>query len=421
MATHTPDEPTNTDTDGIVQLGKDSNDKTQIVNANPNVDSNGKEAFKTVFGETPIVIKRPTTLVNVVYGKGTAKIIETTANGGTITSSESMLIASSSVNPIGTAKVESEHAVRYTPGEEFYSYFSVLFADGVIGANQFSGPYSETDGFIIGFKGTQFCIIRRDNSVDFPTNQEDFNKDKLDGTGKSEFTLDPTKLNQFRITFGWLGTSNIYFQVFTAEKGWVFFHEIQIAGTQTTPHIRVPYLPVTLEVTKTSGITDVIAKSGSWNSGIMGEATIGISDILHSESIPETSLASGTETPLISLRGLDTLNGVKNRIEVVLLHWSLASDGVKPVRFRIYRNSVLAGGAWTPHEAGISVIEVNTTATLTTPGDEILPSTLGRTDSKDLNIEHLRIDIHRGDTITITALSSNPSDVLTGIAWREEF
>ena len=421
MGVRTPDEPTNTDTDAIIVMGKDSKGFTQIVNANPNIDSTGKEAFKTVFGETPVVVKRPTTLVNVIYGKGTAKIIETTDNGGTITSSESMLVASSSVNPIGAAKVESEHAVRYTPGEEFYAYFSVLFAAGIIGADQFSGPYSETDGFLIGFKGTQFCIIRRDNSVDFQTNQDDFNKDKLDGTGKSGYTLVSTNLNQFRITFGWLGTSNIFFQIYTATKGWVNFHEIQIAGTQTTPHIRVPYLPITLEVTKTSGITDVIAKSGSWNSGIMGETTIGISDIQHSESIDETALAATVEKPLISLRGLQTLNGIKNRIEVILLHWSLAADGVKPVRFRLYRNSVLAGGAWNPHEAGVSVIEVNKTATLTTPGDEILPSTLGRADSKDLNIEHLRIDIHRGDIITITALSSNPSDVLTGIAWREEF
>lgn len=366
-------------------------------------------------------MKNPTSLVNVVYGIGTAKIIQTVANGGTITSSESMLVASSGVATNGSARVESEHNVRYTPAEEFYAYFSVLFAAGVVGANQLCGPLSETDGFAVGFKGTQFLLIRRNNSVDIPVNQADFNKDKLDGTGRSGFTLDPTMLNQFRVTFGWLGSSNIFFQVYTATKGWVFFHEIQIAGTEVTPHIRIPYLPVSLDVTKTSGTTDVIAKSASWNAGIMGTAPVGVSDKLHSLSIPETAIIGGAETHLVSLRGLQTLNGIINRLEIILLHWSVAAEGTKPAGFKIYRDSVLAGGTWNDHQTGVSVIEQNLTATISTPGEEILPTTTSKSGSKDLNIQHLRIDIHRGDIITITALSSNGSDVLTGIAWRETF
>lgn len=384
-------------------------------------DSSCKETFSTVFGETPTVTKHPTTLVNVVYGKATAKLIETVDNGGTITDEDSMLVATSSTAIDGLARVESEHAVRYTPGEEFYCYFTSLYTAGVAGATQLIGPFSDTDGFAIGFNGADFGILHRSGSVDTFITQADWNRDILDGHGKSGYLLDTSKLVQFRITFGWLGSSNIFFQIYTATQGWIFFHEIEVAGTLIVPHILVPYLPICLEVKKTSGETNIIAKTGSWNGGIMGRTVTGVSDLLHAESVPEQTISAGVETHLISLRGLATLNGIVNRIEAIILHWSVAADGTKPALFRMYKNSTLTGGVWSNHETDVSIMEINTTATVSVNGEEVLPTSTARQGSKDLDIEHLRIDIHKNDSITITAISTNNSDVLTGIAWREDF
>ena len=113
-------------------------------------------------------------------------------------------------------------------------------------------------------------------------------------------------------------------------------------------------------------------------------------------------------------------NSVVNRIESVLLHWSVVSDGTKSVIYRIYKNATIVAGTFADHESGISVMEVNTTNTIT-DGSVHLGTTTSKEDSKDLDIEHLRMDLHKTNSYTITAESANASDVSTILTWREDF
>ena len=107
-------------------------------------------------------------------------------------------------------------------------------------------------------------------------------------------------------------------------------------------------------------------------------------------------------------------------LKSVLLHWSVVSEGTKPVTFKIYRNGTIVGGTFSDHETDVSVIEKNTTNTIT-GGDIEVGTATGKSGSKDLDLEHLRMDLHKNDSYTITALSANASDVSTIITWREEF
>ncbi len=422
MVTQTPDDPVSTLTQGIGILGKRKSDNTlQFLSSIPTQeDIAGRTAFNTVFGEQITATKLTTVMVNAVYGINIAKILTTVANGGTVTNGDSMLTVTSSTATDGAALVESEHAVRYRAGEEFYAYFTALFTTGVTGSQQFCGCISSTDGFAVGYDDTDFMICYRNGGSNTIIPQSSFNLDKMDGTGASGYTIDPTKLNLYRITFGWLGSANIVFQHFTAAQNWIPFHEIQVAGTLITPHIVVPYLPMALEVIKTSGATSIIAKSGSWNAGVMGQPTTGISDKLHAEGTSIVTLTGGVETPIITIRSLATLNSIVNRIEVILLHWSVVSEGTKPTIYKIYKNATIDSGDFTNHETNVSVIEFSVNSTIT-GGDLELGTATSKTGSNDLDVEHLRLDLHKGDNYTITAESANASDVCTTITWREEF
>jgi hypothetical protein len=87
------------------------------------------------------------------------------------------------------------------------------------------------------------------------TYQEDFNIDKLDGTGPSEVNLDTTKLNVYQINFRWLGAGEIRFAVEDPNNGnMVFFHHIHYTNRERVVHLDNPSLKVGYVVANTSGI-----------------------------------------------------------------------------------------------------------------------------------------------------------------------
>lgn len=75
------------------------------------------------------------------------------------------------------------------------------------------------------------------------TFQEDFNLDKLDGTGYSGVTLDPSKLNVYQINFRWLGAGEIRYAIENPLNGdMFFFHHEHYSNRNETPHLENPSL-----------------------------------------------------------------------------------------------------------------------------------------------------------------------------------
>lgn len=382
-------------------------------------DNTGKEGSNTVFKDSITAPRLPEIMTNFIYGKDVAEITETVANGGAITIEDSMIKVSTSTATDGAANVSSIHSVRYRPGCEFYAFFTARFSAGVAGATQLCGPVNDSNGFALGMDGTDFIILRKDNSTDHKEKQGTFNRDNLDGTGSTRFTLIPTNLNLYRITFGWLGVASIYFEVMEPDGSWLLFHVMQVSGKLTQPHIGIPYLPISLDVTKTSGDTDVTAFSGSWNAGIVGQPSK-VGDKLNATAALDTAyLFANGEQHIITIHAKTTFNSTTNKIESVIQHLTLATDGTKNVLFRVYQNATITTPSYADVDTTFSMMEVDTSATIS-GGKFLLPSVLGKTDSKDLDIEHLQINQHPDDTITVTAESAGNSDVTVGLAWDEK-
>ena len=86
------------------------------------------------------------------------------------------------------------------------------------------------------------------------TYREDFNIDKLDGTGPSGVDLDFTKLNIWQINFRWLGAGEMRFAVEDPNDGnMIFFHHIHYSNRQTTVHLDNPSLKVGYVVADLAG------------------------------------------------------------------------------------------------------------------------------------------------------------------------
>jgi hypothetical protein len=112
--------------------------------------------------------------------------------------------------------------------------------------NARNGVYFESDGT------TLYAVTRSDASgsvVSTRTAQSSWNVDKLDGTGASGFTADPTKMQVFYLEYH---SSMIRFGV-KIEDELVYVHEVYCSNTSATACLNSKDLPLRFEIENTAG------------------------------------------------------------------------------------------------------------------------------------------------------------------------
>jgi hypothetical protein len=365
----------------------------------------------TIFGEQIVTVQHASLLESFQYHINTKTIMTTVTNGGTVTQNDSMAILSSSTATNGSARIETKKRLRYRPGSEGYAIFTTLFENGgVAGATQFAGIFDNTDGYFLGFNGTDFCVGRRKDSVNYLTT--DVNQDFL-------AKYDPTKLNIFVIKYAWLGTTPITFYWLDNSGKWIQIKRLDIANTLTAPSISNPQLPMAVEVIKTSGASDIVIKTGSWNCGTSQEnPDIGNSDF----SWRASATGVTTENVLVNFRNKTTFQGVTNKVRITLLYMSGSSDGTKPASIKVYKNLAIGGTpSWSSRDSN-SIMEIDTAGTVT-PNINALEFSLelGKTDSIAIELFKLDIHIDPTETLTVTGESANASDLVFFLRWHEQF
>ena len=224
-------------------------------------------------------------------------ITNTTASGGSATITNGHARYRSGTNATGAAKGVSVYSCKYRPAHEQYAYFTAAFTTGAANSYQRIGLYDSNNGFFIGYEGTGFGVTLRSNAVDTFIARASWNGDPLDGSAGSKFTrggvpeaINLGYSNLYRIRFAWLGSANILFEVFSPDSGWILFHNIRVPNSQLDPSIRNPNLPMTIDVAKTSGASDLSIYTACWGAGTT-------SDVFPiNETLNEYSLAKLTRS-----------------------------------------------------------------------------------------------------------------------------
>lgn len=199
----------------------------------------------------------------------------TTGSGtASATGSGSSLFQAGTVLGASSSKAVSVYNVSYRAGNEIYSQFTASFTNSSPTGYMRIGLYDASNGFFIGNNGSGFGVTKRASGSDTFTVQTSFNTDTLSGGGSSKFTrngvpeaINWSYANLFRIRFAWLGSANIYFEVFSPDGQWVIFHNIRQPNTSATPSIANPNLPMTVEVARTSGSTNLTIGTACWSAG----------------------------------------------------------------------------------------------------------------------------------------------------------
>lgn len=169
-----------------------------------------------------------------------------------------------------------------------------------------NGTFNVTSTATVTFTSAQ--LQQGVAQTEYWTPQEEFNLDKLDGTGYSGITLDPSKLNVYQINFRWLGAGEQRYAIENPLNGdMMFFHHEHYSNRNTVPHLDNPSLKLGYVAANLTGATSgVVTTRGA---SMMGAVEGITAQTRHSYS------ASGSRTDSMNTPGnLYHILSIKNRL-----------------------------------------------------------------------------------------------------------
>lgn len=385
------------------------------------------QPFISIYGIEETEVHDDDVSTQFQYNIADSIITTTNVDGGFVTTFTSMAIITTSGAAGANAGIESKSNLEYRSGHEAYAYFSAAFT-GTAATNttQFIGLFDDENGFAVGLNGTSFGVLKRNDSADAFIPQTSFNGDKLNGTDKLNFTYNRTKLNVFRIGYGWLGASIIKFQILASGGQWITFHTIKQPNSSATSSILNPMLPLRAQVIDSAGGNQLELRTASWNSGIVGMQSVVANryfSVNNSLTVPNL-----VESHVLTIRNKTTFQSEPNKVNLRIAQWAgVGTDNADAsIQFRLYKNATVTGTAFSDVNTDDSVTELSTVGTfVASTGLElgIIPThSRGNGFALFMPLHVFNIVLFPGDTLTLTALSlSGNAPIIGTVAWCEGF
>jgi hypothetical protein len=304
---------------------------------------------------------------------------DTLISGGTVTHLADKAAAHMEVTSTVGSKVihQTKYYHHYMPGKSQALLSSIRFGAAVAGIRKRTGLFDDKNGIFFeqDTSGTLAFNIRSytSGSADDSTNrvtQDNWNVDKCDGTGASEFDLDITKTQLFFTDFQWLGVGRVRCG-FVHNGVFVVAHEFYNSNIKDEVYMSTPNLPVRCEIENVSasvaGDIDQICSTVLSEGGYV-EA--GQDWGLASPSL--RSLTNGATLPILAIRLKNAFRTYDNRMIARLMNTDIltTSENIKFSLVKLDTASGLTGGSWVSFNTE-SGVEYNATATAISGGDSL--------------------------------------------------
>lgn len=403
----------------VTELMEDSfNDKGKTFGV-MSKDNAGKVAMNTVFGEVTTAKRIPSISAQFMYGVDSRSVRDLSVNGGSVYFEESMLVVSSGTEIDGDGLIESKSTVRCIPGHESYCLFATVFDEAVINNRQEAGLFEQNNGFYIGYIDTDFVFVRIRDGIEYVTKIEDFDTDIVTGHNELNFTIDLQKGNIWKISYGYLGFSNILLEVLCPCGQWLLVHSISYANQYEVTHITNTYLPLRGRSINSGNNTDVKFKVGSVAAGIVDGGTEDITGRRFSASLPSTH--TGTNTLIALFRNKSTFNSISNYIESQLLRISISTDGAQPITLQIFKGVAITNTpTWTDIDTNNSIHEYSVNGTISlTNAYQIVAFELSKSQNYIEDVTELDVQLYPGEVAAFIANGIN--NVKISLNWIEKF
>ena len=357
-----------------------------------------------------------------------------TAGSGAVTQSDAMCVANTGTDTASVAKWVNAGNAKYRSGFGGLFRGTGLFTAGVAGTEQMIG-LADTDGssathkngYAVGFDGATFGFMRWQNDVLFTVPLTDWD-DPLDGSGESQFTLDPTKLTVYFIQFRYLGGGAIKIWIEDTNTGsMILAHTVPYSGLYLVPSVYNPNFHLMVHALNKATTADLTVKSGSMSYFVEGKSNHSELQQPHftTEKIQKTLVT--TEVAIFTIRNKTSYAGKDNFIDLVLssIGGSIEANSTNNLgSLRLVKNATLGG---TPSYSDISttnsIVEIDTSGTTVTGGKTLLVSPMaGKNDRiPDGNLTDYDIILSHGETITLAGFSENSATMNGNLLWKELF
>ncbi len=341
-------------------------------------------------------------------------------NGGRITYLQNESAMRMDVSQANSFAIRQSHFfASYQPGKSLAALGSFFFGNVIpIGAYRRIGFFDSSEG--IFFQQDSTGLSWNIRSVSAPSTtvyQNNWNIDKLDGTGPSGLTISMGNTNLMFIDMEWLGVGRVRTGFYL---GGILVYCHQFTQTLTSVYIKSPYKPVRYEVGTTSAQTfdvsmkqiccTIISEGGYEPLGLL-------CSYLNEQSI---DLNTGSYTPVMSIR----LRPEFGKGLLRPLFYDLVGSGGTTFYYRILRNPVLTSPTWIDVN---NYSQVDVTASDATGGTIIGSGFITSSQRYTLADLQSSVLVFQSDingtpdifTIVVKTTNSSNKNVGTSITWQE--
>lgn len=303
-----------------------------------------------------------------------------TVNGASTTflANESSVLMSVAATTNSEAVRQSFRSMSYQPGKGLLILATFAFNTPTANIRQRVGYFNTQNGVFFQANGTVLSMVLRSSSLPTPgtpsdvrtVNQADWNGDKLDGTGPSGITLDPSKTQIFWCDFEWLGVGSVR-TGFVINGQYIVCHTFNNANEISSVYMTTAILPIRYEIKNLSNLVTASMKHICCN--VVSEG--GYEQYSPSHLARRTTKLTNIQTtfkPIVSIRLASSALGavvIPGRMSVVPIASQTYEVG-------LFFNPTLTGASWSAVNTDPNV-EMDTSATAMTGG------TLVQTDYMD--------------------------------------
>src|SRR5210317_1485837 len=231
------------------------------VNVEPTVISGGDGSTAyDAFGR--LRVSNPLTIFDSsnVMSKNTKEFDESTTGSATVTYTANKSTVNLNCTEASGDKVirQTKRVMSYQPGKSLLILNTFVMNTQTENLKQRVGCFDANNGIFFEDTGTGYQIVRRTyvtgSAVDNDVAQSSWNGDKLDGTGASGYTLDPTKATIMFTDYEWLGMGSVRVG-FIIDGKYIVAHTFLNANNLDTVYMQTANLPIRYEIEVTSALT----------------------------------------------------------------------------------------------------------------------------------------------------------------------
>jgi len=302
--------------------------------------------------------------------------INSIGTSGTVTFNADQGLVDLKIGTVSGSKVyrETNRVFPYQPGKSLLTISTFVLSPAQTNLRQRVGYFSTGNGIYFQQSGSTYSIVERSSVSGTVTEniipQSSWNGDKLNGSGKSGYTLDPTESQIFWSDIEWLGVGTVR-TGFVINGQFILCHSFHHANILPSTYITTASLPKRYEIEA----LDTLTSSGNLKqicSTVISEGGYELRGDSNSVSMPISSprvcTNSGTFYPVAAMRlKSTTLDAV-----VIPNALSLIGEGNNAIfHWKVIKGATVSGGTWTsagsssPVEYNLSGVSLSGGTTLT--------------------------------------------------------